>query len=459
MRRTHEAEQRSRSKSIALANAIDGIRQVLDGLIDLLPRGSDKSSLMQGCADDVKGLLDHIQNICKIEAGVSKLEVEEFNLAHTLEEVADDYQEEMIEKEEGVEVVLDPCDGSVSMFGNVRGDRFKLELIIRSLMTNAVKYTPRGSISIRAWAKRHQLTTSILDDTNRHYWLNWLTRIFFFFFFFFFKDEEDYNKAGMEDDFSAHRRPNCMEYIFEVDDTGTAIPIDEQKSMFENLVLVDDPGFRLGLDAIRSLVKSMGGDIGIVDKEEPGTCFKFNIYLEAAAPTDENLQMADIEVDGLTSLVVLLIQNQERRRVVKRYLERLRIKVLIVKHWEYLQGHLSRLKTKIMPLSQNSNISSDWIVNDYYISRRKCEEPTTTFIMFLIDVSLGPPKELAAMVEEFRSDVSNVVISKVVWLNGGDGHGRVDDVFLSKDLHGSRLQQVVKMLPEFGGGFVSHRQQ
>ncbi|CAM8897039.1 unnamed protein product [Rhodiola kirilowii] len=517
MESTSRAERRSRSKSTAFTDASHEIRGPLALLItyidlcyDLVPSGSDVEDnlrKMHTCANNLLKLLNTILDISKVEAGKMELEDDEFNLVELMETVADLYHPTAMKK--GVEVVLDLCDGSVLKYANVRGDKTRLQQIISNLVSNAVKFTPKGSISIRVWARKPSPEPCcMLVSHHQSNWLNWLLSRMFC------KDN------GVEDtSTTSQQNPDCMEYIIEVDDTGVGIPKDKQKSVFENFFQVKENsachlGTGLGLGIVQSLVRLMGGDIGVVDKGpgREGTCFQFNIFLDACnnqqtAGPDERMEEADIEapaessyeiemvsafdeplrhqeVDG-SSLVVLLIHNNERRRVVKRYLERVGINVSMVKHWEYLQGHMRRIKSTLLTQTQNSTMS-DWTSSqsdcmsvrsatrkynakevplssldgtDHVVARSRVNKGAPTFILFLIDAGAGPFEEMAAVVEEFRNDQSCYnVNSKAVWLekpgelcNGLVERLRSEDVILSKPLHGSRLHQIARLLPEFGG--------
>lgn len=88
----------------------------------------------------------------KMEAGTMELKEEEFNLAQLLEEVVDLYYHVGIKK--GVDIVLDPCDGSVLGLCLVKGDRVKLKQILFNLLSNAIKFTTDGHVSVRAMAKK-----------------------------------------------------------------------------------------------------------------------------------------------------------------------------------------------------------------------------------------------------------------------------------------------------------------
>uniref|UniRef100_A0A7N0TS59 histidine kinase n=1 Tax=Kalanchoe fedtschenkoi TaxID=63787 RepID=A0A7N0TS59_KALFE len=509
---TRTAERRSLNKSSAIATAshdirgsLGGITSLIDMCYDRVPSGCEVEEnlrLMRRLANDLLGLLNTLLDASKIEAGKMELEDDEFSLAELLEEVTDFYHPMAMKK--GIEVVLDLCDGSAIKFTYVRGDRIKLKQILSNLVSNAVKFTSKGSICIGAWAKKPSFERTILAS-NPNRCLSLLSRVFL-------RDEDIIDKS--EGISAPQQKPNCMEYIIEVDDTGKGIPKDKQKSVFENFVQVRDSslghhgGTGLGLGIVQSLVRLMGGDIGIVDKEpgKEGTCFKFNIFLEAGDRQQtgggERVREVDVEApaessqlanapqphkyDG-SSVVVLLIHNNERRRVVKKYMERNGVRVSVVRHWEYLQGHLRRMKTT-MYLSQNSSSSkSDYTSQSDYMSMRSAsckyagkEVPLSsldgtdevqqragsrrvnrcapTFILFLIDVTARSFQEMVSVVKEFQRELCNNVSSKVIWLEkpaeGCKGlveSLRREDAIMSKPLHGSRLHRVLRTLPEFGG--------
>ncbi|CBI36943.3 unnamed protein product, partial [Vitis vinifera] len=264
---TQQAERKSMNKSLAFASASHDVRASLAGLTGLIDISKDEVApgseietnliQMEGCTKDLLGILNSILDTSKIEAGKMQLEEEEFNLEELLEDVVDLYHPVGMKK--GVDVVLDPHDGSVAKFSRVKGDRMKLKQVLCNLLSNAVKFTSEGHVSIRAWAKK-----------------------------------------------PIQKNPNCMEFVFEVDDTGKGVPKEKQKSVFENYVQVKETalgtgGTGLGLGIVQSLVRLMGGDIGIVDKEigAKGTCFRFNIFLTTCdtVPSDHGKE-EDIEAQG-----------------------------------------------------------------------------------------------------------------------------------------------------------------
>ncbi|KAL0364842.1 UNVERIFIED_CONTAM: Histidine kinase CKI1 [Sesamum angustifolium] len=256
MESTQQAERKSMNKSLAFANASHDIRSSLaaiSGLIDLChetakPHSDLSANLTQinTCVVDLVGILNSVLDTSKIEAGKMQLQEEEFNIAELLEDVVNMYY--LLGMKKGVDMVFDPCDGSIFKFNLVRGDRAKLKQILCNLLNNATKFTSEGHISVRAIAKKLSIENAIIAS-NRKSVLNCLSNLCF-------KNKGSFNT--LEGLHTIQRDSNCMEYIFDVDDTGKGIPKDKQESVFENFVQVEETTIReegtgLGLGIVQSL--------------------------------------------------------------------------------------------------------------------------------------------------------------------------------------------------------------
>ncbi|KAJ7977651.1 Histidine kinase [Quillaja saponaria] len=523
MEATQQAERKSMNKSLAFATASHDVRSSLAGLTGLIelsyqevaPRSELETNLkqMHTCTKDLLGLLNSILDTSKIEAGKMQLEEEEFDLAQLLEDVVDLYHPVAMKK--GVDVVLDPCNGSFIKFAHVKGDRGKLKQILCNLLSNAVKFTDEGHIAVRAWVQQPSFRNSIVAS-NQSNIMKCLSCLFYK------KNEAQDDQQAMD---SVNRYPNSMDFVLEVDDTGKGIPKEQQKSVFENYVQVKETalglgGTGLGLGIVQSLVRLMHGDIGIVDKEigERGTCFRFNVLLAIceAISNDNTREDTELESDrnhdqpsGLCNLtpgssccsasprlirtssprpeasrVVLLIQNGERRRTTQKFMERLGIKVSIVKQWEHLSCTLKKIKQRWNPLSQSSSGSSS---TPHSSSGRAKDVPLSSvdgtdystsifnktnvgagssgFVLIVVDTNAGPFIELCRIIAEFKKGLYNPC--KVVWLEKPLTHNinfegidqemfDPNDIIISKPFHGSRLNQVIRLLPEFGGSWHSN---
>ncbi|XP_057517813.1 histidine kinase CKI1 [Amaranthus tricolor] len=518
MERTSQAERKNMKQSLAFARANHDVRGYLaciKGLIQLsytdLPPSSEVVSNMkkiETCAEDLLVLVNSILDFSKMEAGKMQLEETEFDLGQLLEDIAD--LQHPVATKKGVDVILDPCDGSIFKFSLVKGDRSKLKQILGNLLSNAVKFTSQGHISIRCHARKLSLENSIIAS-NRNSLLNRLSS-------FFHKNKRAYN--DLEEMKTIKQDPNCMEFEFEVEDTGPGIPKDKRLLIFENFVQVKETsagqvGTGLGLGIVQSLVRLMGGDIEIVDKAngEKGTCFRFNIFLivqeETVAhdhPTEQLLtEHKDTNLSaGLTtcvqsprtekSLVILLIKNEARRGMVQRYMESLGINVFVLSQTKQFSSTLKKIKSKIIePQCYNSSSGrSDFSPpcgTTYLSSSSDCCKPGPKLlplsrmegrddvlpvyrrskirgpmkcILLVIDCNAGDDfQKLQRVVSQFRKDL-HMTCTKVVWLDRPDTRrehfqGLQDenlpptDHIMSEPLHGSRLSRIIRLLPEFGG--------
>lgn len=175
-----------------------------------------------------------------------QLEEIEFDIAQVLEESVDIFHVVALKK--GLEVIWDPCDCSILLSSNVKGDCRRLKQIIDNLLGNAVKFTSDGHVVLRAWAKKpslENLRCSSQNFCNSRNAFNPLLR-------WISKDKRD--QSLIQNDNS------LIEIVIEVDDTGMGIPKEKRASVFENYVQVkessnrDYEGTGLGLGIVQSYV-------------------------------------------------------------------------------------------------------------------------------------------------------------------------------------------------------------
>ncbi|KAI4306739.1 hypothetical protein L6164_029992 [Bauhinia variegata] len=531
MEATQQAERKSMNKTVAFANASHDVRAYLAGLTGLIelcyqeaaPGSELVTNLkqMDTCTKDLLGLLNSILDTSKIEAGKMQLDEEEFDVSLLLEDVVDLYHP--VAMKNGVDLVLDSCNGSVIKYSRVKGDRGKLKQVLCNLLSNAVKFTEEGHITVRAWAQKPSFQNSIIAASNRYGRVKKLTCLF---------GKKDEARDDLEAMNSDQQDLNSMEFVFEVDDTGKGIPKDKQKSVFENYVQVKETGLGqggtgLGLGIVQSLVRLMHGDIGIVDKDndEKGTCFRFNVFLSVSEVVSAGSTRERESTDsggernqplgvGLVihspsagssirsysprfaigtsspkpeaSRVVLLIQDKERQEATKRFMETLGIRVKVVKQWEHLFYTLNKIKQKNQLVSPSSSGGSELGSRsnsgnsrgkDFPLSSMDGTDQQTTsvfkktntgstpgFVLIVIDALAGPFSELCRMISSFRRGLRNPC--KVVWLDKGlkrsvnfkdldEDMFDPNDFVITKPFHGSRLFNVIKLLPEYGGTWQS----
>ncbi|CAL5380884.1 unnamed protein product [Camellia sinensis] len=436
------------------------------------------------------GILNSILDTSKIEAGKMQLEEKEIDLAQLLEDVVDLYHP--LGTKKGVDVVLDPCDSSVTKFSKVKCDQTKLKQIFCNLLSNAVKFTSEGHVVVRAWAKKAHFDTAMFSSSS--------------------------NKSLQC--LSSSKKIQTLEFVFEVDDTGPGIPKEKHNSVFENYVQVKGTGLApegtgLGLGIVQSLVRLMGGEISIADKEigEKGTCFRFNIFVTMYETTDSsaNAREDDVESQGgyiscdssehsrplstrttspkpEGSHVVLFIESETRQRISQKVMERLGIKVSAVRDCEQLSHTLKKLKQKLnlshysslgrsdlslgslsRPMSRDSSTRAKEVLlsaldgtnNIPNFQKRTNLKGALNFILIVIDTRASPFQELSRAVVEFKRDLQHTCC-RIVWIDKPGAHSihskgldldklPPTDLIISKPFHGSRLNHVIGLLPEFGG--------
>ena len=236
------AEAGNIAKSQFLANMSHEIRTPLNGIIgmalhtldtDLTAEQRECQVLLHHSAESLKGLLNDILDLSKVEAGKLELELISFELRECLPEWLQMIATPAYAK--GLDVI---CDMAKEVPSVITGDPTRLRQIIVNLVGNAVKFTAQGSV-----------TVSVGVD-----------------------------QAG----------PKPLLH-FAVSDTGIGISPKQVEVIFDDFVQGDGStnrkygGTGLGLAITRRLVLLMGGRIWLESKEGKGSTFHFCIPLSCVA--------------------------------------------------------------------------------------------------------------------------------------------------------------------------------
>jgi signal transduction histidine kinase/DNA-binding response OmpR family regulator len=151
-----EAERASRAKSEFLANMSHELRTPMNSIMgftqrlitklgDTLPVREMKALLtVDRNAKHLLVLINDILDLAKIEAGKMDLNRSRVNLAAVVREVVE--QAAPLTDDKPVEVMFDLPDGPL-MF---EGDRVRLKQVVLNLLSNAIRYTSVGSVTIAA---------------------------------------------------------------------------------------------------------------------------------------------------------------------------------------------------------------------------------------------------------------------------------------------------------------------
>jgi len=158
------AEEAGRSKSRFLASASHDLRQPLQSILlfaeALRPHladgaGQDRlDSLLHGL-DVLKGLLDGLLDISRLDAGIVAPQIEDLRVSTVLKALDDAYAP--IARGKGLEWQVIPC-GAV-----IRSDRVLLGRMLRNLIENAIRYTQRGKVMVGCTVEADRVLIDVLD--------------------------------------------------------------------------------------------------------------------------------------------------------------------------------------------------------------------------------------------------------------------------------------------------------
>lgn len=152
-------EDAARAKSIFLANISHDLRTPMNGVIGLseLLKGThlDKEQdeyveSIRVCADTLLTLINDILDFSKLEAGKMKISTVPLNIKETISEVVRALR--YTHRDRGLETIEDLEKVPPDLV--VLGDPVRLHQIFMNLLSNSYKFTPKGSVAVRAKVSR-----------------------------------------------------------------------------------------------------------------------------------------------------------------------------------------------------------------------------------------------------------------------------------------------------------------
>lgn len=241
-----EAESANIAKSLFLANMSHEIRTPINGVLgvtELLTKGylTDEQrqyiDILKASSDSLLSIINDILDLSKIESGSMTLSYSFFKLSKAVKEAIKII--EPISQAKGIPLIKDISDDTPEY---IIGDQERLKQILINLISNAVKFTEKGSIAIKI---------KCLSKKN-----------------------------------------NACKLEFIIQDTGIGIPEENIKTIFEPFVQLDNTirkkfgGTGLGLAICYKLVKLMNGTIWIESSLGIGTEVHFIISFKVEPEED-----------------------------------------------------------------------------------------------------------------------------------------------------------------------------
>ena len=142
----------------------------ISGFIDLMkdyvdnPQGISCLNSIKGSATHLSRLVAALLDYHQLENGLMKLNPVDFSPADMFRQCAGEMQ--ILSQEKGLELHLE-LDGISSPQTYYRADAFRIRQILNNLVSNAIKYTDEGSVTIQAAISPQHLLTFSVSDTGK----------------------------------------------------------------------------------------------------------------------------------------------------------------------------------------------------------------------------------------------------------------------------------------------------
>jgi Na+/proline symporter/CheY-like chemotaxis protein len=257
-----EAEEANISKTRFLAAASHDILQPLNAarlyvtsLVERRLRGEDSQLVgnIDASLDAVEEIFGALLDISRLDTGAMKPEIVSFRIDGLLRQIEVEFAP--LAREKGLKLDFVPCSLAV------KSDRRLLRRLLQNLVSNAIKYTPKGRVLVGCRRRRGRLR-------------------------------------------------------IEVCDTGLGIPRSKKQAVFKEFHRLDQGakvarGLGLGLSIVERIARVLDHKVDLASTVGRGSRFSVEVPLSSARPAKEPpRELVDIDRGQLAGIAVLCIDNE-----------------------------------------------------------------------------------------------------------------------------------------------------
>jgi PAS domain S-box-containing protein len=264
LRLTRDAAERSTAaKSRFLAAASHDLRQPMQSLVlfatalhqHVGPTGREQLAHLERSLEALKGLLDSLLDVSRLDAGLVKPVLVDFPLNAVLDEL--DASSRSVAEDRRLNWSVTGCQGTV------HSDRILLTRLLRNLVQNALRYTESGEIAIRC-------------------------------------------------------HPDGDHLLIQVEDTGIGIPEDQVERIFDEFVQIGNvernrqQGLGLGLSIVRRISQLLDCRVDVHSEEGKGSVFTVRVPrgMEDCAPPEASGSGSLPGLQTRSNLLILVIDDE-----------------------------------------------------------------------------------------------------------------------------------------------------
>ncbi len=275
-----ENQQAMKVKSEFVANVTHELRTPVNGILgnvkDLLENVEEMDSrtvkslrIIERCCGDMHKIINNVLDFSKLEAGKFTLEPRRFHFRNMLDYVKSKHISKITEKGLGFFMTVSP-----QIPEYVIGDELRIGQILDNFLSNALKFTAVGKITLEV------LGTARVKDN--------------------------------------------LELFFMVSDSGIGIDKADKDKLFLSFSQVDASisrkygGTGLGLNICKQLVELMGGRVEVESEKNKGSTFSFSIWV-GISEEDGNALPQQGEIKPMLFSSALMDEDEERFENIRRY--------------------------------------------------------------------------------------------------------------------------------------------